>query len=198
MQQQRTLFVLPIVHNEADLGSAAAAVRSQFDAATWAARQNAIEAWWDVAQNWVRESARQWGGLAGVNIYQDGLPVDAPVSRIIEQLAAAGSRNHQLLAEMSTLGGTVLGTESPELLLREVQLVKASGPRDPRTEQRARSLLEQRDRFIGERIAATLPPGGRGILLIGVAHHVEAMLPADIQTIRPVKSMPGMSMRQAG
>lgn len=106
-----------------------------------------------------------------------------------------------LLAEIADLGATIEGTESPELLLRELEMIKAASERlgrDPRTEQRARGLLEQRDRFIGERIGTTLRAGGRGVLLIGVAHKVDPFLPPDVSVYRPVKPMSTQFLRQAG
>ena len=203
MEEYQQLFIIPIVHGEADLGSMAASVRARFDQATWAARQEAIDAWWDLVANWMRQlpSSVASRRFSDVQIYQDGMPVDAPITQIMNQLATAGSRNHKLLAEMAELGASIEGTESPELLLKELEMVKTASEgrgQDPRSQQRARGLLERRDRFIGERIGGTLRAGGRGVLLIGVAHKVEPYLPADVFVHRPVKPMSTQFLRQAG
>ena len=203
MEEQRQLFIIPIIHGEADLGSMAASVRARFDQATWSARQEAIDAWWDIVAHWMRQlpGGSSQRRLADLQVYQDGMPVDAPVGQIVNRLASGGSRNHMLLAEIADLGATIEGTESPELLLRELEMIKAASERlgrDPRAEQRARGLLEQRDRFIGERIGTTLRAGGRGVLLIGVAHKVDPFLPPDVSVYRPVKPMSTQFLRQAG
>ncbi len=47
----------------------------------------------------------------------------------------------------------------------------------------ARSLLERRDRFIAERIDATLKPWQSGIIFLGVLHSLSGKLAPDIEVV---------------
>ena len=185
----RTLDIIPVLHNEADLGSVAASVRHRMGEAAWAERQHAIEAFWQAVTKW---AAKQ--DPIGLRVYQDGLPVTDEAARIVRELAAKGSTNHQVVSSLITRGGELVGTESPELLVSEYELAKGAAEAaaagrlpDPRHEARQRTLLEQRDRFIAGRIDETLPSGGRGMLFIGLLHSVEPHLPDDIETRRPLE-----------
>ncbi len=80
-----------------------------------------------------------------------------------------------------------MGTEDPQLLLQEYQLLRASwggGEQVPgqtnQREEQSRRLLAERDRFIGGRINATLLSGEIGLLFLGMAHSVEPLLDANI------------------
>jgi hypothetical protein len=75
-------------------------------------------------------------------------------------------------------GATLVGTESPELLLEEYRLLQSP---EERTEAIAADLLEARDRFIAGRIDTTLGDGEDGILFIGALHKVAKFLPQRIR-----------------
>lgn len=188
----RPLSIIPIIHTPADLGSlahahrvAAVAARGEHAANELARR---VEAFWDRVDQWAQALQIHPGR---VFIYQDGLPicpVDMPAEmRIIDDLARAGSRNHAILQQLAARGASVVGTEPPDLLRKELQLARAiaAGP-DPRHAQRARTLLELRDRAIADRIDSTLPADAAGLLFIGSAHNVAPLLPADIIVTRPL------------
>ena len=106
----------------------------------------------------------------------------------MRDLAAAGSRNHQLLCELMARGCQLTGTESPALLLEEYHLARASLQREPRAgvvgADTASSLLERADRFIADQIDRTLEPGWTGLLFLGMLHAVDRFLPADVQLTR--------------
>ena len=57
-----------------------------------------------------------------VRIYQDGLPVCGKEEQIVRELAGAGSLNHQLVLELAGKGAALVGTEDPQLLIREYHL----------------------------------------------------------------------------
>jgi hypothetical protein len=121
-----------------------------------------------------------------VRIYQDGLPVCGHESRIVSQLARAGSRNHQLLLRMRQRGATIMGTESPEMLVEEYQLAKqlvanAAEAGTPAEQILARSLLKRRDEFIAARINATLKTRETGIVFLGLLHSLAGKLSDDIE-----------------
>lgn len=118
-----------------------------------------------------------------VMIYQDGLPaVDEEVNRIVEQAVEKGSRNYKLLKTLKERGAVIVGTEDPNLLKREYEIIKALLETSKKVDYRKMAeLLEARDKFIAKRIDETLPDGGRGILFIGAIHKVENYLPEDIE-----------------
>jgi hypothetical protein len=105
---------------------------------------------------------------------------------IVKELAAAGSRNHRLALELVRRGATVMGTESGELLVEEYGRVRRllgsceTRARHEDFKTSGAALIQKRDRFIAQRIAATLVRGEIGILFLGMLHAVAGLLPADI------------------
>jgi hypothetical protein len=75
-------------------------------------------------------------------------------------------------------GATLVGTESPALLLDEYRLLQSP----ERTEAQAAALLDARDRFIAGRIDATLGDDDDGVLFIGALHAVAKFLPERIKS----------------
>lgn len=190
----RILHYLPIIHTQADLGSLAGAVRKGIDAATHERRTRVVDAAWERIETWLASLDAECGA-ASLTIYQDGLPVCEPGAavserRLVLDLAAEGSRNHMLLSTLMQRGATVMGTESPELLVQEYELARAAlapGARpDPRTGSRARTVLELRDRFIAARINDSLKAERRGVLLLGALHDPTPWLADDIQIDYPL------------
>lgn len=123
------------------------------------------------------------------DLYQDGLPLCGRELEIVQEAAAGGSENHQLLLDLVARGATLVGTEDPNLLLEEYHHVKAAltnapaaaGPLEPaRQAARANEMLSKRDAFIGRRIGHSLRPGRTGVLFLGMMHKVEVFLPSDI------------------
>jgi hypothetical protein len=127
-----------------------------------------------------------------VRVYQDGLPVCGHEQEIVSDLAEAGSRNHRLLLNLQAHGATLMGTESPDLLIEEYQLATAMFA--PGVKLKANtsqqhlhdSLLEKRDRFIASRINNTLASGENGILFLGMLHEVAKYLDSDIDVVYPL------------
>lgn len=179
----RRVIVIPVVHNLADLGSLAESVRrhylERFGPAVWNQREQAVARLWDDIRKSIGALDLDYRRL---RVYQDGLPVCGKELQIAEELAGAGSLNHQLVVELVRKGAIVMGTEDPQLLIREYQLQRAQvglpagsqGPSPPPGE--AAELLAARDRFIAERIAATLPDADTGLLFLGAAHGVDDAL----------------------
>jgi hypothetical protein len=138
-----------------------------------------------------------------VRLYQDGLPVCGHERAIVSELAGAGSRNHRLLLELETRGATLMGTESPELLVEEYQLATAAfapaaAVRKNLLQQKLRdTLLEKRDRFIADRINRTLNTGESGILFLGMLHEAAKYLDPDINVVTPL-GMPRVGQRRTG
>ena len=100
---------------------------------------------------------------------------------IVRELAGAGSLNHQLVLELMGKGAVLVGTEDPQLLIREYQLQRRRMAAGDGNDQSAGSppadaadLLAARDRFIAQRIAATLRDGETALLFLGAAHRIDA------------------------
>lgn len=172
------LIYVPVVHSVAEMGSAAPAYEAAFIArygqAKWTERSAEFDAIWSVIAD---EIAALGLDLKRVKLYEDSLPICGRESELVRDLAATGSRNHQLLEKLMRVGATLVGTESPALLLDEYKLLQSPG----RTEAQASALLEARDRFIAQQIDATLGEDEVGILFIGALHKVARFLPQRIK-----------------
>jgi hypothetical protein len=187
------VILVPIVHNLADLGSLAESVRARylqrFGPAVWRQRERAVEKLWGDIRRAIEALALDY---RRTRIYQDGMPVCGQEEQIVRELAAAGSLNHQLILELLRLGACLVGTEDPQLLIREYQMQRrligaasaAERPLAPSPGEAA-ELLAARDRFIAERIAATLAEGETALLFVGAAHGLEALRASgiDVQTL---------------
>jgi hypothetical protein len=132
---------------------------------------------------------------ANVRLYQDSLPVCGREQEIVRELAAKGSRNHQLLLRLIKSGATLMGTESAELLVKEYERYKRilENSQPPEKTKKgiqlaasADSLLKERDRYIGRRVNQTLCNGDTGIIFLGMLHSPEPFFNPDIQLIYPI------------
>jgi hypothetical protein len=146
----------------------------------------AIEQFWNTLETRIAELRLD---LARVRLYQDSLPICERERDIVKEVATKGSHNHRLLLRLMQQGATLTGTESPELLVEELQhhrkiklLPTPECPLELRSAMQG--LLDRRDQFIAERIAATLERGWTGLLFIGMHHAVERALPEDIEPQR--------------
>ena len=184
----KRVVVIPIIHTAADLGSLADSVRAhytqKYGAEFWRHRQQFIAARWEDIRGRIASLDLDYGK---VRIYQDGLPACGFELQILHELAGAGSPNHQLVLDLVGQGATLIGTEDPQLLIREYQLqqrqMSAAEP-DRRQSLPAphelADLLEARDCFIAQRIAATLQDGEVGLLFLGAAHPLAALRSSGI------------------
>jgi hypothetical protein len=191
------LIHFPIVHSAEDLGGLADATKqTRGDDAAHARHEQAVAAIWDHIEQAVKAlpvSSRGW------RVYQDGLPVCEHEIDIVNQLAAAGSRNYRLVKSLVARGAMLMGTELGELLVEEYSLQKEvleQGRDSEETVQLAASLLARRDRFIAERIDDTLCAGETGILFLGMMHRLDEWLPGDIDLRHPI-GKPSVSVRQS-
>ena len=177
----KRVILIPVVHNLADLGSLAESVRAHYarrlGPAAWEQRQRTVEKLWSDIRRGLDALRMDW---RQARIYQDGLPVCGKEEQITRELAGAGSLNHQLVLELLEKGAALVGTEDPQLLIREYQMQQrqlspATGGAAPAPGVAA-ELLAARDRFIAERIAATLEEDATGLLFLGAAHHITGLL----------------------
>jgi hypothetical protein len=188
----RKLVHIPIVHTSVDMGSDAVRIREayieRYGREAWKESREAIAAFWDRIE---REIHNLVLDFHKVRLYQDGLPICGREQEIVREIAGKGGLNHRILLDLMAKGAILEGTEDPQLLLEEYRLLKTTAPGLARSDQRepaireyeeeSHRLLEQRDRFISDRIDATLRPGETGLLFIGALHRVVEFLPETIE-----------------
>ena len=183
----RTLVIIPIIHTEQDMGSLLSEIKreyvSRYGLAQWDSHLNSIAEIWDGIRRMILDFDLPY---ASVRLFQDGLPLCGKEAEIVRDVAARGSKNHQLLAELAGRGARLMGTEDPQLLLQEYQFLQGA-LRDMQSEegeqlwkQQSQRLLADRDQFIAARINDTLLPNEIGLLFLGMAHQIEPMLSSDI------------------
>lgn len=182
----RTLITIPIIHTEQDMGSLFEQVKQEYVTRygheKWAEHLQSIDEVWSGIRRMIVALELPY---ASVRLYQDGLPLCGKEEDIVKEVAAQGSKNHQLLVELMEQGARLMGTEDPHMLLQEYQFLQGAlgrgeqGHENQRVDQ-SRRLLSERDRFIAGRINATLSAGEIGLLFLGLAHSVEPFLDADI------------------
>jgi len=182
----RRLLYVPIIHSDTDMGSAGNALAHQMrqllGESRWELHQKTIEGFWQSEEEYLLSLDAH-----KLRIYQDGLAAEGEVGRrIIQEAAARGSRNYQLVLGLLSRGARFSMTEDASLLLKERENITSLLQR-PQSQaipypQLRDQITAERDRFIAQRINATLQEGEIGLLFIGAYHQVASHLPTDIQT----------------
>jgi hypothetical protein len=196
----RTLIYVPIVHSEADLGSMAPEIRRRFQDAfgadEWARRTASVEAMWQGLQSKLSALPLSW---PRTRLYQDGLPICGREREIVRDLAAKGSRNHQLLLELESRGATLMGTEDPGLVVAEYRRIqklvqaaqeRAGGLPAAVIKRQGEEILRDRDAFVARRIDATLEDGETGIVFLGLLHRVDELLDGKFEVRHMIHNLP--------
>ena len=183
----RALIRFPIIHGNEDMGKLYEVVNKTRTEEESQKQEAVVKYFWATIENAINGFSLDY---STVKIYQDSLPVCGKETDIVNDTASTGSPNYLLLQALRDKGATILGTESPELLLKEYNLMKQvyqpkSGQQPPSQEQ-AQSLLDQRDEFIARRIDETLQEEEMGLLFLGLNHHIEGKLANDIKLIEPL------------
>ncbi|RJQ37896.1 hypothetical protein C4559_02820 [Candidatus Microgenomates bacterium] len=176
MEEKPYLYIFRISHSYADIGN----LRSKIPA------NEQCES--DITRDWV-EIFRYLkcvdnlspSFFAGIYVYQDGLP-NISQEKVDKTVDETRSANYQILRWLKEKGAVVLGTEDFKLLKEDYQASQVAGYPD-REEDLIR--LNQRDKFIAQRIKETLPEGKKGILFIGRKHDVSPLLDREIQVLQP-------------
>lgn len=178
----RRLLYVPVIHQEADLGSLGPALdrasAALYGEARWAQHKDTVDRFWQA----IEEALRPLEG-ASLKIYQDGLVAEGEMGqKIVAEAARRGSRNHQIVLDLLRRGAELRLTEDVALLLEERQrlLDLAQPPSTPTGPPPPPPLTEERDRFVARRINDTLREGETGILFMGAYHDIPAHLAQDI------------------
>jgi hypothetical protein len=198
----RRLKYIPIIHTGVEMGSMYGTLKAEyirrFGTQKWEEHNRIIEDFWQGIRRKVFDLDLDY---PNTRLYQDGLPVCGKEIDLVQELVKMGSRNHQILMELIQLGAELEGTEDPKLLLEEYDYLKSASadldkhqvnPISPpsmagfsngvkkRYQRLAKSILQKRDVYIGQRIDKTLREGETGLLFIGITHRVNEKLPKDI------------------
>jgi hypothetical protein len=189
----RKLYLVPVIHMSADMGSLAAALDERATAEMgqelWHKHKEVVSGFW--------ESVARFSALldvGGLKVYQDGLVADGDDGlRIVNQGVKEGSRNYEVVSLLLRRGATLVRTEDISLVRKEYDFITKMAQAKSFRQRGAASLryrlargrlLEQRDSLIAARINGTLKEGETGILFIGAYHHVLPRLAADIEVIQ--------------
>jgi len=156
----------------------------------WKASREAVAEFWNAIENAMDRIRLDYTKL---RLYQDGLPVCGLEEKIVRDLAQQGGANYRILLKLTGRGAKLEGTEDPDLLRKEYELIMAgvhadAGSLGANTDKDGiaevfRDLLDRRDHFIAQRIDRTLQAGETGILFLGALHRATAMLPDTIQVM---------------
>jgi len=183
MTGMKRLLYIPIIHEQADLGSARTALAQRSAALSgerrWVLHRETVGKFWGKVAAYLRSFDPHQ-----LRVYQDGLAADGETGRrIVEEAARRASRNYQLVLELLNGGAELRKTEDPALLLRQREVILGHLQQDLDADQyRTQSdrLMEERDKFIAETVRATLKEGEVGVLFIGAYHNVASRLTGDI------------------
>lgn len=188
----RRLFLIRIVHTSADMGSMSEGLIKEGIAKLgrekWLENQRKIESFWNDVEKEINSLNLDY---SKTRIYQDGLPCGGKIGlKIVRETADKGSKNYQIVSRLIDRGAAIEATESPELLRKEYEHIKAivnsKKPEEKAVavqeyEQIKDELMQERDTFIAKMISTTLKNDETGLLFIGAAHNVMPKLAADIE-----------------
>ncbi|MDP2755506.1 MAG: hypothetical protein Q8P40_14105 [Nitrospirota bacterium] len=188
----RRLILIRIVHTSADMGSMGEGLvkegMTKIGREKWLENQRKIEKFWDDLEKEIDDLDLDY---SRTKIYQDGLPCGGELGlRIVRETADKGSKNYQIVSKLIERGATVEATESPELLRKEYEhikaLITARTPEEKadsahRYDQIKDELLQERDAYIAKAIDISLKDDETGLLFIGAVHNVIPKLAKDIE-----------------
>lgn len=188
----RTLIYIPIIHSGADMGSMATELTTksvaQFGQEFWKSHVGTVDKYWEVISRYCK--AIDFDGK-NVKIYQDGMVTDGEIAlKIMEDSVKAGSINYVIISELVKRGATIMQTEELEMVKKELELLRSIPSSGVLIMQLIRifrfkisrsKLIVQRDKYIANRIDATLLPNETGIIFIGAYHNIMDKLPKDIK-----------------
>jgi hypothetical protein len=189
----RKLYLVPIIHTSADMGSLAPALNehaaTELGQKVWQKHKEIVHVFWNSIAKFFDSV-----NVNGFKIYQDGLVASGEEGiRIVSQGVKEGSQNYEIIFSLLQRGATLVKTEDITLVKKEYSLIsKMTQAKSSRQRATAalrykldrEKILKQRDSFITKTINETLEEGESGILFIGAYHNVLAKLASDIRVIQ--------------
>jgi len=185
----RKLLYVPIIHTEADLGSAASWIDRRSASICgdkrWARHKATVSEFWQRVADYLNHIE-----ATNLRIYQDGLLASGDLGRkIVEEAARRGSKNYEIVLDLMKRGAEIRTTEDAALLKQEYEhisrLTQAKSSAHgtlayKQYESYKDRLTDERDRFVASTINETLGEGEIGILFMGAYHDVISHLALDI------------------
>jgi hypothetical protein len=186
----RKLYLVPIIHMTADMGSLASALDEGAAAGLgkglWERHKETVYGFWNSIAQFFDSL-----DVDGFKVYQDGLVADGQDGlRIITEGVRQGSKNYEIVAKLLERGAALVRTEDLALVKQEhAYITKIARSKSLKEKEVAglryklaqSKLLRQRDDFIARRIGESLSDGETGILFIGASHDILRRLPDNIQ-----------------
>lgn len=175
MEQERRLIIIPVVHTNADWGlpQCKFPINEEMEAAS--------TGYWVKIIRYLRGLPLDF---SRVKVYQDSLSNTKP--EIVESyVSQKQGTNYKVLRWLKDQGATILGTEDP-LSSYFMDIILVFGGADDYLKATT-ATLQERDRYIAQRIRQTLGKGETGILFIGAAHQVENLLTEELNVETPLE-----------
>jgi len=186
----RKLYLIPIIHMSADMGSVASILDDTANAKLtpelWQRHKDIVSVFWDSIGRFLDSL-----NVNGFKVYQDGMIADGEEGRrIVRESINQGSKNYEIIGRLLERGAILVKTEALSLVKQEYSYItKMTRSRSLKEREVAAlryklargKLLKQRDEFIAGRINKTLSEGEAGILFIGAYHDVIHRLAPEIK-----------------
>jgi hypothetical protein len=186
----RKLYLVPIIHMSADMGSMSSALDDAANARltpeVWQRHKEIVSIFWNSVGGFLDSL-----NVTGFKVYQDGMIADGVEGlKVIREGVKQGSKNYEIIGRLLEKGAVLVKTESLSLVKQEYSHIsKMTRSRSLKEREVAAlryklargNLLKQRDDFIAGRINETLAEGETGILFIGAYHNVAHSLAPDIK-----------------
>lgn len=206
MMNMRKLILVPVIHSSLEMGR----LRKEIEA-------KAISVYGEKMRKYFKKIVvSYWKLIDGFfkrisvdRVYQDALIASGELGmKIIEDNAAKGIMNYQIVLKLIKKGAELMKTENKELVLKEyrywqlyaelLELQKKFGkdfklaPKHEEIKKKIQefkrfnkdNLIKNRDEYIASRINETLKDGEVGVLFIGVEHNVIPKLASNIKVIQ--------------
>jgi len=186
----RKLYLIPIIHMSADMGSVASTLDDTANAKLtpelWQRHKDIVSVFWDSIGRYLDSL-----NVNGFKVYQDGMIADGVEGlRVVRESVNQGSKNYEIVGRLLERSAVLVKTEALSLVKQEYSYItKMTRSRSLKEREVAAlryklsrgKLLKQRDEFIAGRINETLAEGETGILFIGAYHDVIHRLEPDIK-----------------
>jgi hypothetical protein len=119
----RNLYVIPIIHMSADMGSIAPTLddkaTAKLTSELWQRHKEIVSAFWDSIGRFLNTL-----DVNGFKIYQDGLVADGEEGlRIIRESIRQGSKNYEIIGRLLERGAVLIKTESLSLVKQEYNYI---------------------------------------------------------------------------
>ena len=186
----RKLYLIPIIHMSADMGSVASTLDDTANAKLtpelWQRHKEIVSVFWDSIGRFLDSL-----NVNGFKVYQDGMIADGVEGlRIVRESINQGSKNYNIVGRLLERGAVLVKTEALSLVKQEYSYItKMTRSRSQKEREVAAlryklargTLLKQRDDLIAGRINETLLEGEDSILFIGAYHNVIHVLNPEIK-----------------